>query len=712
MEPSIEEEFQVPSDATLEPQANCDGRLQLQAVLETSSDSPATIQTISLSAATRQRAAGRCLVVGRQAANADIRIQHKSISRKHAVLYFRNDSLFLIDSGGKYGTTVNNARITHQKPLLLKDGDVIVFGNVTESPFTVKITQRQEAQEQETTKSDDQDTSILQKAGAGLDGRAKREAEIAAMMESFNQEATYQKHIDTSAPTLPPPAERHVSTKQQALASKYKLPIQQLALPSESNRRHVATCIAVDPAGSRFVVGSTDRQLRFYDFGGMARNNTGSFLSVIPEEGHVVGSCAYSNTGDRIIVGTGSVQPIVLDREGQEIIKFMRGDMYVTDQAKTVGHTSAVTAVDWHPLERDIVVTASMDGSARLWNLQGKTQFDMLVCEKVFQAKNSKGQRTAVCCVCFHPSGREFALGTACGSIQIWNHARVSTRPERVVYDAHGEKAAVTCLVYNFDGSLLASRSVGDSTAKIWTASRISRSSAPLIVCKDLESLHEQANLAFSPDSKVICAGASAMVDKGSEVGRLCFYDISKNSPEATNVRLPIISLDLAKKASPVVIKWHNKLQQILVGCADGSVTIFYDRLQSKNGALLVSSKASQIDSLSEILHSRAEASGNLISGPVITPFSLPMYREDHTSEKKRKRQERKDPVKSKEPERPATGKHKTGGQEGSNVTFAQFVADGRVAKGKAIAGEDPREALLRFGKGNEERPDGDAERT
>ena len=83
--------------------------------------------------------------------------------------------------------------------------------------------------------------------------------------------------------------------------------------------------------------------------------------------------------------------------------------MYVVDQAKTSGHTAAVTGVAWHPLERDIVLSSSNDGSARLWNLNGKTQFQMLVCEKVFQPKSIKGQRTNVTCIAYHPGGREFA---------------------------------------------------------------------------------------------------------------------------------------------------------------------------------------------------------------------------------------------------------------------------------------------------------------
>ena len=691
---SSEDPFHLPENATLVP-------VSMRAYLREAGGA-----SIPLTALDDKGSLCRCLVVGRQAASVDIHISHPSISRKHAALFFLNDKgdqssssvLYLVDGPGKYGTILNGERIPTGQPHRLNDDDTIIFGNVKERVFTVKI----EALMSEPV---GEKTTVTAAPGDRLDGRAKREAEIAAMIDSLDQVPVYQEHSEPPASSATQEPDADEMTHLVSLAEQYKLPIHQLVIDSESNRRSTVTCIAIDPAGSRFVVGSTDTHLRFYDFGGMARNRTTSFQTVVPQEGQPIVSGAYSNTGDRILVGTASVQPVILDRDGNQVIQFMRGDMYVVDQAKTVGHTFGVTAVDWHPLERDWVLSASQDGTARLWNIQGKTQFDMLVCDKVFQAKSAKGVRTAVTSLCFHPSGREFALGTACGSIQIWSHARVSNRPERVAHDAHGEKKAVTSLVFNADGSHVGSRSISDDAVKIWDQRRLSRSSLPLIVCESLASIHDPANFAFSPDGKVLCGGESLLREKGEEVGRLHFYDISITCQKSHKLS-PVFSVDFDRGTSPVTVKWHAKLKQIFVGCSDGKVAIFYDPIFSKKGALLVSVKQGiQADSLSSILQARADASGG-VSGQVITPFSLPMYREDRTSENKRKRQDRKDPGKSKEPERPASGKHKTGGQEGSNVTFAQFVADRRVAKSKAVAGTDPREAILRFGDGTERAPE------
>ena len=77
--------------------------------------------------------------------------------------------------------------------------------------------------------------------------------------------------------------------------------------------------MAVDPAGSRFACGGTDTYLSLYDFAGMDQVRTGPFKTVEVEEGHLVVDVCYSNTGDRLLVATGSVQPKVLDRDGNEM---------------------------------------------------------------------------------------------------------------------------------------------------------------------------------------------------------------------------------------------------------------------------------------------------------------------------------------------------------------------------------------------------------
>lgn len=543
--------------------------------------------------------------------------------------------------------------------------------------------------------------SSQHKEGEVLTGRAKRQAEIEAMMASLDQPATYQKvqEVETT-PEDPKMANAQKESDPAAVskAQQRKLPVSSVfRISSEGDKRHGVTAIAVDPSGARFIVATSDTHLRFYDFAGMRNSSISdqSFRSMIPEDGYWPVSCSFSpsTAGDRLIVGTGSVQPMIIDRDGHDVLlQFVRGDMYVTDQAKTMGHTAAVTAVDWHPLERDRVLTASRDGSARLWDLNGRTQFKKLCCDKVFTVKNARGLRTSVTAACYRPGGREFAVGTSCGSIQVWKCDR-NTRPERTVIAAHGEGKPITALAFNIDGSKLASRSNEDDAVKVWNPQRLSKSSMPLVICLNAASVHEHANMTFSADSTTLCAS----VAESRQVGRLNLYDVSGKCESVE----PLFSIDTDASTSPTVVTWHPKLNQIFVGCSNGSTMILYDTKLSTKGALLPASKVGRTeDALTTLLKSRAPTGSAGVTGEIVTPFSLPLFQEDNTSERKRKREDRKDPIKSREPERPATGKHKAGGKNSVGSSFAMFVADQRVAKIKPIAGVDPREALFQYNEG------------
>lgn len=659
-----------------------------------------------------------CLIVGRQASTADIRIQHGSISRRHALVYHvleeatQTISLVLQDLGGKHGVYVNENRV--KGSILLHKGDKIVFGNVRDNEFTVhhdgeaaardaaKVETNTSKQQPTQKQQEEPQPAAVQEPGAGLTGREKRQAEIAAMMASLDETPTYTK---VELPAESSSKEQELATKESSIARQYKLPVtDRLFLsaddsgPSEDAHRRLVTCLAIDPAGSRCATGG--HYLKQYDFAGMDQLRTGPFQTLQVQEGHVIQDVCYSNTGDRLLVATGSAQPKVVSRDGEEVIQFVRGDMYVNDPARTSGHTAPVTGVSWHPLERDVVLTSSLDGSARIWNLNGKTQFKMLVCDKVYRGKNARGQKVAVTSVAFHPGGREFAFGTACGSIQIWNSTKVGARPERATYHAHGEDKPIHSLVYNYDGSRIASRSLDDDTVKVWQARRLSRSATPLAICTQLPSVHERADSTFvHRDGDVLCAGTST-VQKGEngqlkESGTLEFFRIS-STPEEEKLS-SVLSIPVSSTAGAVQVKWHSKLNQMLVGCSDGSIHVFFDRDLSTKGALLAVAKSGRpVDELSQLYASRApKGFAGTSADKILTPHALPMFR----GEKKRKREkDRLDPVKGRIPEVPATGM-KTGSQVGAAVNFQQFVSQG-IVKTKNIAGKDPRQELFQYSEG------------
>jgi WD40 repeat protein len=46
-----------------------------------------------------------------------------------------------------------------------------------------------------------------------------------------------------------------------------------------------------------------------------------------------------------------------------------------------------ITAVQWHPTEKNIILTSSLDGSLRVWDLEGPRTFDQLVCKAVLKIR-------------------------------------------------------------------------------------------------------------------------------------------------------------------------------------------------------------------------------------------------------------------------------------------------------------------------------------
>jgi WD repeat-containing protein 70 len=650
----------------------------------------------------------KCLLVGRQANSADIRIDHKSISRKHAVIYFmRNDEsqnvqMMLKDLGGKYGCKVNGDRVSMKA---LSNGDQIQFGNVREQSFKVELPSQEEMNEAMIVKTEAHrdDNVDSQEEKTHLTGRAAREAEIAAMMASLDEKPTYTKYSaqDEEENELVSTNESSGGNKS-SIVYQFKIPITShitIPVPNASSSASLLTSVCIDPSGSRLLIGSSDNTLRLYDFSGMDMTAQ-PFKIITVQDGHSIVKAVYSNTGDKILVGTTSAQPMLLDRDGNQIIEFNKGDMYVTDMTKTDGHIAQITAVDWHPLDRNLCITSSLDGSVRIWNVEkNKTKFEKLCSGKeVYRIKCAMGKRTMVTALAFAPGGREFACGTSCGSIQIWSTLKVGSRPERVVYDAHGSGNAIHSLIYNVDGTKLASRSKDDAFVHIWQSRQISRSSKPFLACEGSKGFHESVTSCFSPDGRLLIVG-TCVEPKSNFRSCLKIYQIDGD----TSLRplSPIHEMNVGDKGVSIVnVIWHRILNQIVVALSNGTLQMFYDDNWSKRGATtLVAKGVQKTDDLAQLLSKRAKDTGAFV-GEILTPNALPIFRQETQTGTKRKREkDRKDPIKSKRPDLPGTGIKVSEGTS-AGLNFQQTVLTSSIGKNKNIAGKDPRTELFKFSEG------------
>lgn len=787
--------------------------------------------------------------MGRQASAADIRIDHKSVSRRHTALYYKtkrnNDGsggtvLVVHDLGGKKGTFVDDNRLEKKGTVELAMGGnkdhTIRFGNaplicrVILPPAKLSDEQQslpqkmdESASEKEGTQNQPQQHSSEHSKSGPIVGesaevdanmeepvinvpstRESREAQIAAMVASLDSDPVYKKYIPTeeedtgvtesmskmatangskSNGTIGNKNHKMHTNNSQSPSNKYNLPItSSITLAPGSNSftssdgtgtsiqaNASVSALYFEPSGARLVAGHRDGTLRFYDFHGMqpsasSGSDNNSEITYPPfrivdtdndpldQTGrHILTALGPSATGGQWIVGTTSSQPKVLDREGRTtLFHFIKGDTYVTDSSATKGHTAGVTGVAFHPLVKDVCWTCGLDGSIRQWDVsgRGKTQFQKLVCQKVVgKCKNEKGQRTQIVSnLSVHPSGRKVVVGTACGSIQVWNcfGSGVNSRPLGAVYSAHGGTKPVTFVTFSGSGDRIASRSDADDTVRIWDANRMEKETGSfgrkfssrgkesehppsllLAICNGLPGLNEYANCAFGPDGRTLCAGTSVDPKSRSttQCGKLKFFQIpevakkSKTAKESgskssstknkkTLVLDPIEEMDVTPNASVLGVQWHPKLNQIAFGTSNGIIRVLYDQNLSTKGALLPTSRSvRQSDGLSDLLRSRAPTGSaaylSSANSSIIVPNALPLFREEPRATRKTKERERKDPEKTKLPEPPVTGGIKTGGMTGGGVNFTQYIVEStNYVNNKNIAGKDPREELFKYSEG------------
>ncbi|XP_020278179.1 gastrulation defective protein 1 homolog [Pseudomyrmex gracilis] len=432
--------------------------------------------------------------------------------------------------------------------------------------------------------------------------------------------------------------------------------------------------IAADPSGARLASGSVDYDLSFWDFAGMDTSMK-SFRTLQPCENHPIKCLQYSMTGDVILVISGSAQAKVLDRDGFEKCETVKGDQYITDMARTKGHTASLNSGCWHPFTKEEYLTCSQDSTCRIWSLFRPRGHKSLI-----KCRAQNGVKTVPTTCAYSREGAAVACGCIDGSIQMWDHRKNFVNPSLILRNAHMQSSEISSLSFSYLGQMLASRAC-DDTLKLWDLRSFKH---PVFEAKELFSRYDTTDCMFSPDDSMIITGES--LSKGKTTGRVLFYD-SKTFDLVREI--PVTNSHVIKTL------WHPKLNQIFVGCGNGIVKVYYDPKKSMRGAKLCVVKTHMKQKHIEIMSTQQ----------IITPHALPLFRQDRPkSVRKQMEKDRMDPVKSRRPDLPITS-----GQGGrvasSGGTLSSYVIRNLGLSKRIEDDQDPREAILKYAKIAEEQP-------
>ncbi|OIV92098.1 hypothetical protein TanjilG_27253 [Lupinus angustifolius] len=477
-------------------------------------------------------------------------------------------------------------------------------------------------------------------------------------------------------PPPPPPAanltsdedEEEEDSDEDEVGKRFRIPItNEIVLKGHTK---VVSALAVDHTGSRVLSGSYDYTVRMYDFQGM-NSRLQSFRQLEPSEGHQVRHLSWSPSADRFLCVTGSAQAKIYDRDGLTLGEFMKGDMYIRDLKNTKGHITGLTCGEWHPKNKETILTSSEDGSLRIWDVN-----DFKSQKQVIKPKLARPGRVPVTTCAWDRDGKCIAGGIGDGSIQVWNiKPGWGSRPDVHIEKSHSDD--ITALKFSSDGRLLLSRSF-DGSLKVWD---LRKAKEALKVFEDLPNNYGQTNITFSPDEQLFLTGTS-VERESSTGGLLCFFD---------RVNLELVSrVGISPTCSVVQCSWHPKLNQIFATVGDksqGGTHVLYDPTLSERGALVCVARAPRKKSIDDF-----EAK------PVIhNPHSLPLFR-DQPSRKRQREKILKDPMKSHKPELPMTGPGfggRVGTTQGSLLTQYLMKQGGMIKE--TWMEEDPREAILKY---------------
>lgn len=345
------------------------------------------------------------------------------------------------------------------------------------------------------------------------------------------------------------------------------------------------TSITLDASGARMVTGSSDCTLKFHDFASLTPSTIRAFKSVDPSavkgsassETHPVHHVSFNPISPSTILAiTALPTPRILDRNGETLAEFAKGDMYLRDMHNTKGHISEVTTGVWHPQDRNICATGGTDSTVRIWDVNNpRSQKNVIVHKSRIAGSAGRTRITAVSWAASSQTGNNLLVAAALdGSLVMWDGNGPYTRPVAEIRDAHIKDTWTGGLQVSSTGQLVMTRG-GDDTIKLWDTRKFKQ---PLrtVSFPSISSQYPTSNICWSPRGTEVLTGSAD--------GNLHILNPATLKSELVTPVTP---------GSPLIsVVWHKELNQIITGSANGETHVLYNPNISEGGAKTVMLKA------------------------------------------------------------------------------------------------------------------------
>eukprot|EP01061_Rhynchopus_euleeides_P040779 TRINITY_DN702_c0_g2_i1.p1 TRINITY_DN702_c0_g2~~TRINITY_DN702_c0_g2_i1.p1 ORF type:complete len:451 (+),score=173.25 TRINITY_DN702_c0_g2_i1:182-1354(+) len=336
------------------------------------------------------------------------------------------------------------------------------------------------------------------------------------------------------------------------------------------------SALAIDPTAQRLLTGGLDYRVNIWQFTTMD-SSLRSMKSHEPHEGYPINDLSFSPSGERYVASINHLRPLIFSRDGKELSEFVAGDVYVLQENTTRGHTGKTTTVRWAADDENLIISAALDGTVRLWDPENVEKRQK---EVFLHGKRLGGGRKPHCTFAdLNGPRKAIVTGGADGYVNVWGRAGPFTRPSLSI-DAHGAGNIVTSIASSADGRFLVSRGE-EGSVKLWDTRNAKE---PVHQRNDLEAFYDNTSVVFGHGDQVIATGTAADPREG-EVGNLVLMS----------------ALDLSTVASVPVgvgsvsqVVWHPTLNQIFVGSQDGNCHVFYNPVVSNKGIVMPLQKQRQ----------------------------------------------------------------------------------------------------------------------